>query len=131
MYRVGACLQVWEYSECLAEMDHACTLAAVPPVRVQWAAAGETPQATIARSDLYTLHTDCLPDSLLVLYTPQLLVFVSVFLAIAFQTISETAQLRCPLLTPPPPPLLAPRQYHCNGNRVAMCRVLVETVSML
>jgi hypothetical protein len=58
-------LQVWEYSECLAEMDHACTLAAVPPVRVQWAPA-ETPQATIARSDLYTLHADCLPDSLLV-----------------------------------------------------------------
>jgi hypothetical protein len=59
------CLQVWEYSECLAEMDHACTLAAVHPVRVQWAPA-ETPQATIARSDLYSLHADCLPDSLLV-----------------------------------------------------------------
>jgi hypothetical protein len=58
------CLQVWEYSECLSIMDHVCTLAAVPPVRVQWAPA-ETPHATIARSNLYTLHADCLPDSLL------------------------------------------------------------------
>ena len=62
---------MWEYSECLAEMDHACTLAAVPQVRVQFGAAGEpTPQATIARSDLYTLHTDCLPGSLLVRRPP-------------------------------------------------------------
>lgn len=59
------CEQVWEYGTCLAEMEHACELAAMPPVTAK-ALPVTDGAAEMARSDLYALHADCFPEHLLV-----------------------------------------------------------------
>eukprot|EP00892_Ulva_mutabilis_P000945 jgi/Ulvmu1/10851/UM007_0025.1 len=62
---VSPAVVVWEYSICLAEMEHACQQAAMPP-----ATAKATPAADgtteMTRSDLYALHADCFPECMLV-----------------------------------------------------------------
>lgn len=59
------CEQVWEYGTCLAEMEHACELAAMPPVTAKALPATDG-TAELTRSDLYALHADCFPEHLLV-----------------------------------------------------------------